>query len=244
MNRILPVVAALCFCVSIASAQTPAQELKSLQDAYAKEEEAHYEALRVKIDKGEAVDMTGGPAKNYLPKALAIAKKARLTATADKAYAWAVTLAYQTSNADAMAEAVNGMLKNNANSAELKQSMMFIGYGVRDQNQAIKLLSRIEHYSTDREIKAQAVTMRAGLFYDDYMGTGDIPRAKSIFNRVIKEYPDTEAAKRAKGVIFAMDNLGVGKVAPNFTATDQDGIQFKLSDYRGKVVILAFWGFW
>lgn len=25
---------------------------------------------------------------------------------------------------------------------------------------------------------------------------------------------------------------------------DVDGQQFKLSDYRGKVVLLEFWGFW
>ena len=36
----------------------------------------------------------------------------------------------------------------------------------------------------------------------------------------------------------------VGQAAPNFTAVDQDGKKFSLSDYRGKVVVLDFWGFW
>ena len=39
-------------------------------------------------------------------------------------------------------------------------------------------------------------------------------------------------------------SLIVTQPAPDFTATDQDGVEFKLSDYRGKVVILTFWGFW
>ncbi|MFM7298716.1 MAG: peroxiredoxin family protein, partial [Planctomycetota bacterium] len=30
----------------------------------------------------------------------------------------------------------------------------------------------------------------------------------------------------------------------DFEATDTDGVKFKLSDYRGKVVMLDFWGFW
>lgn len=244
MKRVFPLISALVLTGALAAAQTPAEELKSLQDAYAKEEEAHYAALRARADRGEAINMIEGPAKAYLPKALAIAKRAHHTATADKAYAWAVTLAYQSSNAFALEDAINGMITNNSNSAELKQSMMFIGYGIKDQGRAIKLLSRIEHYSSDREMKAQAVAMRAGLFYDDYAGTGDVARAKSIFNRVMEQYPGTEAAKRAKNVIFAMNNLSVGMVAPDFTATDQDGVEFKLSDYRGKVVILAFWGFW
>jgi len=35
-----------------------------------------------------------------------------------------------------------------------------------------------------------------------------------------------------------------GSVAPDFTAQDQDGKTFKLSEYRGKVVVVDFWGFW
>src|SRR5262249_28782208 len=37
------------------------------------------------------------------------------------------------------------------------------------------------------------------------------------------------------------DNLVVGKVPPEIEGQDQDGKKFKLSDYRGKVVLLDFW---
>ena len=36
-------------------------------------------------------------------------------------------------------------------------------------------------------------------------------------------------------------HLAVGKVAPDIEGEDQDGKKFKLSDYRGKVVLLDFW---
>lgn len=36
----------------------------------------------------------------------------------------------------------------------------------------------------------------------------------------------------------------VGAVAPDIAGKDLDGVAFKLSDYRGKVVVLDFWGFW
>ena len=36
----------------------------------------------------------------------------------------------------------------------------------------------------------------------------------------------------------------VGKVAPAITGEDLDGETFSLSDYRGKVVMLDFWGDW
>ena len=39
-------------------------------------------------------------------------------------------------------------------------------------------------------------------------------------------------------------DLAIGKVAPEISGVDVDGSKFKLSDYRGKVVVLDFWGDW
>jgi len=39
-------------------------------------------------------------------------------------------------------------------------------------------------------------------------------------------------------------SLTVGSPAPDFTFTDMDGRSRRLSDYRGKVVLLDFWGAW
>ncbi|MBL8857631.1 MAG: redoxin domain-containing protein [Planctomycetes bacterium] len=36
----------------------------------------------------------------------------------------------------------------------------------------------------------------------------------------------------------------LGKLAPEISGEDIDGKPFKLSDYRGKVVMLDFWGHW
>jgi cytochrome oxidase Cu insertion factor (SCO1/SenC/PrrC family) len=36
----------------------------------------------------------------------------------------------------------------------------------------------------------------------------------------------------------------VDKAAPEITGEDVDGKKFKLSDYKGKVVLLDFWGNW
>jgi hypothetical protein len=37
---------------------------------------------------------------------------------------------------------------------------------------------------------------------------------------------------------------GVGKPVPDIAGEDLDGKAFKLTDYKGKVVLLDFWGFW
>ena len=44
--------------------------------------------------------------------------------------------------------------------------------------------------------------------------------------------------------LFAIRHLSVGRTAPNIQGTDILGESFKLSDYRGKVVMLTFWGHW
>ncbi len=39
-------------------------------------------------------------------------------------------------------------------------------------------------------------------------------------------------------------DLAIGKTAPDIEAEDVYGVPLKLSDYRGKVVVLDFWGDW
>jgi hypothetical protein len=47
--------------------------------------------------------------------------------------------------------------------------------------------------------------------------------------------------ERAQADLFEIRHLSVGKVAQDIEGDDQDGKRFKLSDYRGKVVLLDFW---
>ncbi|MHB8520806.1 MAG: peroxiredoxin family protein [Limisphaerales bacterium] len=41
-----------------------------------------------------------------------------------------------------------------------------------------------------------------------------------------------------------VSHLAAGKPAPEIEGQDVDGGRFKLSDYRGKVVMVDFWGDW
>ena len=49
-----------------------------------------------------------------------------------------------------------------------------------------------------------------------------------------------EAADR----LDVMLNLAVGRPAPEIEGVDMDGKPLRLSDYKGKVVVLVFWGTW
>jgi peroxiredoxin len=41
--------------------------------------------------------------------------------------------------------------------------------------------------------------------------------------------------------LFAIRHLAIGKEAADIAGPDQNAVRFKLSDYRGKVVLLYFW---
>lgn len=55
---------------------------------------------------------------------------------------------------------------------------------------------------------------------------------------------DPEICAYVKGEILVVEKLAVGCTPPDIVGTDHDGKEFKLSDYRGKVVLLHFWGIW
>ncbi|MBI3408898.1 MAG: redoxin domain-containing protein [Planctomycetes bacterium] len=71
--------------------------------------------------------------------------------------------------------------------------------------------------------------------------------AEGLFERAAEKYGDVQASVsatvgvKAKAELFEMRHLSVGKEAPDIEGQDQDGKRFKLSDYRGKVVLLDFW---
>jgi hypothetical protein len=50
--------------------------------------------------------------------------------------------------------------------------------------------------------------------------------------------------KQAEQELNVLRHLRVGKEAPDIAGPDLDDKKFKLSDYRGKVVLLDFWGNW
>lgn len=73
--------------------------------------------------------------------------------------------------------------------------------------------------------------------------------AEEYYSMAMVEYADVDARRGKIGAtaereLFAFLNLRIGLVAPDIEAEDIDGVVFKLSDYRGKVVVLDFWGNW
>ena len=93
-----------------------------------------------------------------------------------------------------------------------------------------------------------------GLYGKDYLDTlrrQDRDKAaaevEAVFEQAADKYGDVKlpfggtVGDNAKMELFAIGHLAVGKEAPAIEGPDQVGVRFKLSDYRGKVVLLYFW---
>ena len=70
-----------------------------------------------------------------------------------------------------------------------------------------------------------------------------------VYEQLLKSFPeekiqDTTIEEIASQRLFYLRNLAVGKVAPEIRGEDIGGKELKLSDHRGKIVMLTFWGHW
>ena len=74
-------------------------------------------------------------------------------------------------------------------------------------------------------------------------------RREKVYEQLLRSFADLEIEGENVGAIaekalHLIRHLSVGKIAPEIKGMDISGREFKLSDYRGKVVMLTFWGHW
>ena len=103
--------------------------------------------------------------------------------------------------------------------------------------------------NTDPSVQGNGLAELALLVgLDDAFGSAGRTEAETLLARIEKDYGATDfigmtGKEFAAGARHQIRALRLGEVAPDFEAKDQDGVRFKLSDYRGRVVLLDFWGF-
>ncbi len=76
--------------------------------------------------------------------------------------------------------------------------------------------------------------------------------AERLFESVIRTYSncpvpvkrESTLGEKAANELYEVQHVWTGQVAPEIEGEDLEGQKLKLSDYRGKVVLLSFWGTW
>jgi len=117
------------------------------------------------------------------------------------------------------------------------------------------LNNRLQRLDLCKEQPALA-TEFAGLYGKEYLAEllrrdrdKEAREIEALFEEAVEKYGDAKlpggetVAGRARAALFEIRNLSVGREAPDIFGEDQDGKQFRLSDYRGKVVLLDFWSY-
>jgi hypothetical protein len=109
--------------------------------------------------------------------------------------------------------------------------------------EAETFLRTILETNPDREAQAQACIALAAF----HANQGRKKEAEAQYEQAIDTFGDVKyvsggtVGEKARGALFVMRELTVTKQAPEIEGEDQDGRRLKLSDYRGKVVLLYFW---
>lgn len=76
--------------------------------------------------------------------------------------------------------------------------------------------------------------------------------AETLYQRTMAEYADLRPlgeafpplGEQASGALYRLRNLEIGCTVPELEGEDVDGRPMKLSDSRGKVVVITFWATW
>jgi TolA-binding protein len=108
----------------------------------------------------------------------------------------------------------------------------------KDYSYLISKAEALAQAASDRDIKAQA-RFNIG---DAYWRAKDTDRARKAFQAVVTEYPGTPWAQDAEGNLREIQFLNLGQPAPEFVRTTIGGDPISLAGFKGKVVVLKFWG--
>ncbi len=104
-------------------------------------------------------------------------------------------------------------------------------------------LADIAKATSNAQTRANALWTEGSLFFDSKKPE-EQARATAVWKEIVAKCPNTPQSRRAAGLVFQADHLQVGMTAPDVSTVDTDGAAFKLSDFRGKVTVVVFWGFW
>ena len=182
------------------------------------------------------------PDKIYPAKFQKLAEKAEGTETEVKAYIWAVNSAISGKNQEKVREILDIIFTSCKDSSELANLASIISYGEWSlgQDKSLEILSELYKKTNNSEVKASALYYKGRLLNKH----NKIEEAYEIFKKIREDFKETSYKEPAERYIYEIENLQIGMTAPDFSATDQYMLNFNLSDYRGKVLLIHFWGFW
>jgi hypothetical protein len=234
-------------------AQTPAEQYKEILKEFNADQQRFFKAYSAAKNQEERSKLQYPEPQKYGKRMLELAEKNPKDPAAIDALAWVVQA--MRSNAEAK-KALNVLLKDHIDSKQMANVAQTLRYSGSPETE--KDLRTIMEKNPHKEVKGKTCLTLAQYLKDQIQrkkasgpGADKLTKeAESLLELVAKDYGDivvygkTTLGSQAKGELFEMRHLAIGKEVPEIQGEDIDGKKFKLSDYRGKVVLLDFWGHW
>ena len=229
------------------TAETPLQKVQAIIAEYDEAYNAFVDAYRTAEDeevRQKAVDELYPDATKYFARLWKLAEANVGTKAELEALCWIG----QRDNGTNGTRVMKAMIASHLQSPRMKDVVM--GLYIQDER-TFDLVEEVFVNSSDRETQGISCMVMAE-YWKRQADNGSMEaaaRAEELFEVLIAEFEDVQRygqslKEAATGALFEMKKLGIGKVAPDIEGMDIDGVSFKLSDYRGKVVVLDFWGDW
>ncbi len=184
-------------------------------------------------------------AESYAARFLALAQENPRDSAALDALVWIVTNCRSGKQRETSLEL---LLKHHAKSPRMTRVAQSLIYSERTT--AEPWLRSLLKEVTEHEVKGWGTyALGRVLRAEDRSGQRSIAEAEKLFEEVAANYGDVKGygntlADAAKGELFELRHLAIGQTAPDIEGEDVHGKKLKLSDYRGKVVVIDFWGDW
>jgi hypothetical protein len=231
-----------------------AEQSKLVKEWQEEKDPAAKDKLRAKII---------GLPMEYAGKALAIAEENPKDDTGFQAIQ--LTIQFGRGN-EAAKKATSLLTTYHVENPKIADSVIGLGRGAGEEIQ--QFLKAVLARNSDEAAKGRAAYALVQVIADK-METAktdaDVEKleteAKGLLDRMAKEFanvplvklpPNSKAEPRLLGKLAVSEakglanikNLRPGKPVPEIEGPDMDGKTFKISDYKGKVVMLDFWGHW
>jgi hypothetical protein len=230
-------------------ASAPDKKLEALIERYNKERsdviDAYQEATSEE-EKGKILAKL--PGKGFIPEFRTLAEEARGTETAAKAWLWVLRLIEN--DPKEASEVIELLLSEHMQSPAMGELAGELRYAAHEHGEArvIEALRAIVAESPHERVRANSLFTLGAVLLES-----KIPENKSegrdCFEAVVTEYGSVAYGNStykaaAEGYLYELANLQIGMAAPDFETVDENGAKWRLSDYKGKVVVVDFWGFW
>jgi hypothetical protein len=195
------------------------------------------------------------PAPEYLARFQALADEAKGTETGARALMSVMEVGLAAKRLPESKAALDEILKTHIASPAIEK-LPFAAMQVVQGAEAEALLKALLEKSPHKPVKAAAAFMQwqsaQGASQMQGKDPSEDPAVLALAKAIVKDYADVKFPYDEKqtygdvagAFVFVAENLGIGKAAPDQEAIDENGVKFKVSDYRGKVVVLDFWGYW